>query len=98
MFPLLRKGEVSGGNLFVFRFIKNSTHGNRFCFSVSKKVSKKAVMRNKMRRAGYRFLSDIINDIKPDTLGIFSFKRVPKDNKEIEDSLNSILKKEKLIK
>lgn len=55
-------------------------------------------MRNKMRRAGYRFLSDIINDIKPDTLGIFYFKRVPKDNKEIEDSLNSILKKEKLIK
>ena len=43
-------------NLFIFRIMKNNLGFNRFGFVVSLKVSKKAVIRNKIRRR----LSEII--------------------------------------
>lgn len=100
MFPLLTNGSKTfKNNLFSLRFIYQSDPlPSRFCFSVSKKVAKDAVARNKMRRAGYRLLEKRLAEIKPKVLAVFSFKMVPKNDDEIIKSLESILSESKLIK
>ena len=47
---IFKKGASFRNNLFTLRFLKNSLGINRFGFVVSQKVSKKAVVRNKVRR------------------------------------------------
>jgi len=92
MFPLLSNGsQVHKNNLFLLRFVSKSGSGNRFCFSISKKVAKSAVVRNRLRRAGYRALEKYLPQIKPNVLALFSFKMIPKNNEEIIKNLESIL-------
>lgn len=95
MFPLLTSAngaKTFKNNLFLLRFVSVKDQKNsRFCFSVSKKVAKSAVVRNKLRRTGYRLLKNYINQIKPNILAVFSFRVVPKDEKEIIKSLENIL-------
>ncbi|OHA87646.1 MAG: hypothetical protein A3A96_03100 [Candidatus Zambryskibacteria bacterium RIFCSPLOWO2_01_FULL_39_39] len=92
MFPLLSSGaKVFGNSLFLLRFVLKGDSQSRFCFSVSKKISKSAVVRNRLRRAGYRLLKKYISKIKPNTLAVFSFKMIPKDDEEIIKNLESIL-------
>ena len=99
MFPLLLNGaEIYRNNLFLLRFVPNQEKISRFCFSISKKVAKNAVVRNKMRRAGYRLLKKYLPEIKPGLLINFSFKALPRNSEEIIKNLESILKKSKLIK
>ena len=97
MFPLLSNGaKTFKNNLFLLRFVlKNGD--SRFCFSVSKKTAKSAVVRNKMRRAGYRLLKNYLSEIKPEVLALFSYKFIPKNDEEIIKNLESILKDSKLI-
>ncbi|MEQ1561330.1 MAG: ribonuclease P protein component [Nitrospira sp.] len=54
---------------------KNKPTDSRFSFSVSKKVAKNAVDRNKLRRRGYSILSNILDKIEPDFMVLFSFKK-----------------------
>jgi ribonuclease P protein component len=91
MFPLLLRGaKVFKNNVFLLRFV-SEIGGPRFCFSVSKKVAKSAVVRNRLRRAGYKELQKYIPRIKSNVLAVFSFRIVPKDNEEIIKNLESIL-------
>ena len=91
MFPLLLDGaKVFRNNIFLLRFVIIDGP-SRFCFSVSKKVAKSAVARNKMRRSGYRLLEKYIPQIKPNILASFSFRTIPKDDEEIIKNLESIL-------
>ena len=46
-----------------------------FSFSVSKKISKKAVDRNRLRRQGYSVITSQIKNIKKGFLFFFSFKK-----------------------
>jgi ribonuclease P protein component len=48
---------------------------SRFAFSVSKKVCKKAVDRNKFRRRGYSVIGKHIKNTAKDHLCFFSFKK-----------------------
>jgi ribonuclease P protein component len=99
MFPLLReRTKVFKNGVFLLKFVQGDNKESRFCFSVSKKIAKNAVIRNKMRRAGYRLLVKYIPEIKTDILALFSFRAIPKDDTEIVKSLESILKESKLIK
>lgn len=98
MFPLLSPGKIVGSDLFLLRFISNKKYNSRFCVSVSKKIVKKATDRNKLRRAGYRSLRELLPEIKPNTLAVLSFRRVPKDSQEINKKLKLILKRSGLIK
>jgi len=102
MFPLLQNGAKTFKNkLFLLRFVVKNEPKNkesRFCFSVSKKIAKMAVLRNKLRRTGYQSLKEHLLKIKPEILAIFSFKEVPKNKEEIDQNLESILKESKLIK
>ncbi len=57
------QGEVFGNRTFVMYFIKNRSADNRLGIIVSKKISKKAVVRNKIRRRikeAYRLNEDKI--------------------------------------
>ena len=47
---VLKKGRKTGGKLLILKTIKNNLHQPRFAFLVSKKVSNKANIRNKVRR------------------------------------------------
>ena len=91
------KGAKFKNDLFLLKFAPTKSQ-SRFCFSVSKKIAKNAVVRNRLRRAGYRLLQKHLPKIKPNTLTLFSFKTVPKNDEEIIKSLESILKESKLIK
>jgi ribonuclease P protein component len=91
MFPLLLDGaKVFKNNVFLLRFVPLDGI-SRFCFSVSKKVAKNAVARNRMRRAGYRLLEKYIPKIKSTVLAVFSFRTIPKNDEEIIKNLESIL-------
>jgi ribonuclease P protein component len=97
IFPfILKKADVFKNNLFILKFTKGGKE-SRFCFSVSKKISKSAVIRNKIRRAGYRLLKKHISKIKPGALIIFSFIRLPKNEEEIDKSIESILREAKMM-
>ena len=92
MFPLLLNGnKVFKNNLFLLRWVYGKDPQSRFCFSVSKKVAKSAVVRNKMRRSGYRALEKYLPQIKPNVLAVFSYRMVPKSNDDIINNLKSIL-------
>ncbi|PIR41945.1 MAG: ribonuclease P protein component [Candidatus Yanofskybacteria bacterium CG10_big_fil_rev_8_21_14_0_10_37_15] len=47
---VFKKGKVVKDDLFFAKFLKNETGFFRFAFVVSSKVSRKAVVRNKIRR------------------------------------------------
>ena len=47
---VFQKGDVFGNKAFVFYYIKNNLGENRLGIIVSKKVSKRAVIRNKIKR------------------------------------------------
>lgn len=102
MFVLFtNKTKLFKNNLFLLRSAPSVSLGeleSRFCFSVSKKVAKSAVVRNRLRRAGYRFLENYLPQIKSKSLVVFSYRLLPKNNEEIAKNLESILKESKLIK
>lgn len=47
---MYKNGKIFGNRDFVLRYIKNGKNTNRLGIVVSKKVSKKAVVRNRIRR------------------------------------------------
>jgi ribonuclease P protein component len=97
MFPLLSNGaKVFKNGLFLLKFVPQNGNSSRFCFSISKKVAKSAVVRNRLRRAGYRALEKYIPQIKSKIIAVFSFRTVSQGG-DIEKSLGSILKESKLI-
>jgi ribonuclease P protein component len=98
MFPLLSNGsKMYKNDLFLLKIVHQNNEA-RFCFSVSKKVAKNAVVRNRIRRIGYKLLEKYIPEIKLKILAIFSFRIIPRDNEEIIKNLELILKESKLIK
>jgi ribonuclease P protein component len=92
MFPLLSNGgKVFKNNVFLLRLAPGIGKEARFCFSVSKKIAKSAVVRNRLRRTGYRLLQKYLPEIKLNVLALFSFRKIPKDEEEIIKQLESIL-------
>lgn len=97
LFGSFQKAALFKNSLFLLK--KASFNGDSlFVFSVTKKVAKSAVVRNRIRRMGYRVIKKILPSIKPDFLVNFSFVRIPVDQKEVEEKLIDILKTAKLIK
>ena len=72
----------------------------RFSFVVSKKISKKAVERNKFRRIGYNTIQKNISSIKEGFLvAVFIKKSATKiSKKELEKEIIFLLKKANLLK
>ncbi len=68
---VFQKGRVYRENFILFKFIENDLKKSRFCFIVSQKVSKKAVVRNKIRRWMSEATRGKIKELKKEIDGIF---------------------------
>ena len=60
-------------SLFVYKKVDVSP--SQFSFSVSKKVAKSAVARNRLRRQGYAAIESILSTCKPGFYCMFSYKK-----------------------
>lgn len=90
---VFQKGKSFKTSLLVLKIVKNGLKHNRFGFIVSKKVSKKAVVRNKIRRRLAKISSEAP---KNKEMGSdFVFIALPgiekKDFSEIKDSAGKLL-------
>ena len=47
---IFKKGKGFKEDFLILKTVKNNLNNSRFCFIVSKKISKKAVIRNKVKR------------------------------------------------
>ena len=106
---IFKKGASFKNNLFILRFLKNSLGKNRFGFVVSQKVSKKAVVRNKVRRRLTESIKKEIEKTFPVIQEAFQAKAgidlviialsgiEKKDFSEIKDTVSSALTKAKII-
>ena len=77
-----------------FKFlIKKDVIGTRISFISPKSISKKAVIRNKLRRTGYRALQKHQNLFPSGLIGVFIFKKYQDDISIIENEIKTILSK-----
>jgi len=76
-FPkILKNGKrYNSENLLLYVLKINPTSPTRFSFSVSKKVKKLAVDRNRCRRQGYSAVRSYLPDMQSGHLCFFSFKK-----------------------
>jgi ribonuclease P protein component len=76
-FPFILKNGRRFSSYHILLYIaKNPVpEQSRFSFSISKKIFKRAVDRNKYRRRGYSIISKHLNQINSGYLFFFSFKR-----------------------
>ena len=97
---VLREGKGFKEDFLLFKTIKNNLKVSRFGFIISQKVSKKAVVRNKLKRKTSELvrikLDKIIKGI--DGIFIFSSNLENKDFWEIEEIINKIFAKAKTFK
>ncbi|MGD0576461.1 MAG: ribonuclease P protein component [Candidatus Staskawiczbacteria bacterium] len=96
---IFKKGASFKNGLFVLRFVKNNSDKSRFGFIVSQKVSKKATVRNKIRRRLTEIIKAERKTIKAGTdLVLIAMPGAEKkDFSEIKESLSGLLLKAKII-
>ncbi len=97
---IFKKGRSFKEKFLVIKFRKNQTKVNRFGFIVSKKVSKKAVKRNQIKRRLREVVRKNINDYQKGY--DVAFIALPglgnADFKEIKNVVLKLLKKSKILK
>lgn len=84
---LVSQGKRFNSQNITLFLSKNTTEvggKSKFSFSVSKKVAKEAVKRNKLRRRGYSVISKSIDFVKDGYFLFFSFKKGAEKLKFIE--------------
>ncbi len=75
---LSRGKRYNSPHLLLYIALKNTPtekNINNFAFSVSKKIAKRAVVRNKLRRQGYNIISKYKNKITHSHFFLFCFKK-----------------------
>jgi len=96
---VFKKGRGFTNDLFVLKVIKNNLDISRFAFVISKKISKKATIRNRIKRRLDNVIRVDLPKIKKGWDGIIIV--LPgaeiKDFKEIEEDINQLLEKARLI-
>ena len=94
-FPfILKNSKRFNSPHFVLYISENNLKSqSNFSFSISKKICKKAVYRNKYRRQGYSIINKYLNQIKNGFFFFFSFKKstYPVDFNTLNDEIFSLL-------
>jgi len=99
-FEMIFKNSKSfKNNLFILKVIKNNLKLNRFGFVVSQKVSKKAIVRNKVKRRLSEAIRDKMKNIEigTDSVLIALPGIEKKEFSEIKEAINNALIRAKLI-
>jgi ribonuclease P protein component len=94
-----KQGKTISQAFLVLKFFKNNQELSRVGIVVSKKVSNKAVVRNKIKRQLRAIMKDLIGQIKPGYDLVF-FTRPSasqKDFESIAQVVNNLVKKANLI-
>jgi len=96
---LFKEGRFAGQAFLTLGFIKNKLNISRFAVIVGKKVSKKAVTRNSIKRKTVEIIRLNLDQIKPgfDLAFIAKPEIQGKKYKEIEVIVLSLLKRARLI-
>lgn len=78
---------------------KQDQTASQFSFICSKKVAKKAVKRNLLRRRGYNVMGKLLANIKSGSYFVFSFKKGAEEAKyiDIEREIRLLLEKARMI-
>lgn len=96
---IFRNSRSFKTNIFIFKAIENGLSINRFGFVVAKKISKKAVVRNRIKRRLAEAASLQLKNIKIGTDMIFI--ALPgiekKDFKEIKEAVFNVFLKTRLL-
>lgn len=96
---IFKKGKSFKENFLILKIIPNSLQINRFAFIISKKVSKSAVVRNKIKRQLRELTKIKIDGIKKGFDGVFIV--LPgledRDPLELKNIFNNLFKKAKII-
>ena len=97
---LFRKSKAIAGKLVFFKVKKNNVGSSRFCIVVSSKISKKAVVRNKIKRRIREISKKIYPGLKPgfDIAIIARTAILNKKYSEIEEEINNLFKSAKILK
>jgi len=97
---LFKKSKTVSEKLVLLKFRRNNFKNSRFCFVVSLKISKKATLRNKLKRQLREIIKINSENIKPgfDVAIIARPEIIGKKYQDIEKSLEALLKKTKLYK
>ncbi len=95
---IFKKGRSFRQDFLILKIIKNDLGSCRFAFIVSKKISKKAVERNKVKRSLRAAAGPKIKFLKQgfDVLFIALPAIKEKKFKEIEEAVNELFKKAKI--
>ena len=96
---VFKKGKFINNKFLYFKIIQNNQKNSRFGISISKKITKKAVDRNKIKRQIRNIIKQKIPFIKKNIdLVIISKKEInEKSFTQIEENINQILVKAKIM-
>lgn len=91
----MKKGTTLSGSFFVFKYI-SSLNLPRYTFVVSKKISSKAIERNKLKRKAFNIIN--LFPLKKG-IGIFFYKKIgiKASSQEIKKDIVSLFKKAKVL-
>ena len=93
-------GKVIKNDFLLFKIMKNNLQKSRFGFIVSKKVSKKASQRNKIKRRLRKIFMDNLKELKEsfDVVVVALSGIEKKEFSQIEEAVSRFFKKIKIIK
>ncbi|MCL5439139.1 MAG: ribonuclease P protein component [Patescibacteria group bacterium] len=96
----LKQARIIDSPLFRLRFLKNDLPFNRFGFVVSKKVDKRAVARNKVKRILQKSIQEIFEKINTGYDILFLAKPVLKESSFdlVRESIINIFKINNLLR
>lgn len=96
----LTKDKIYNGQFFTLRIAKNGLFYNRYAFVVSKKIDKRAVVRNKIKRKLRSCIEKMFNKIKTGYDFVFFTKKAVVDQvlKDLSEEVEFALKKEELLR
>lgn len=96
---VFKSGQGKREGLLILKILKNQAAGRKFSIIVPSKVSKKAIVRNKVKRRLSELLRVKIKNIKVGTCGIILAVSgiEKKDFKELEKMLDNLLERAKIL-
>lgn len=96
---LFKEGKFAGQAFLTLGFAKNKLDNSRFAVIVAKKVSKKAVVRNSIKRKIMEIIRLNLQNIKPgfDLVFIAKPEIQGKKYKEVETAILSLFKRARLV-
>lgn len=92
-------GESFSSFLFNVRVFENKGAGVKFGFVVSKKIDKRAVVRNKTKRVLNLAAENLLGKVTDKSIVIFAKKKLEfQQRAEVAKELESLLRKAKILK